>query len=224
MATRYDVERALESSDLPAVSVSIVLWLCTRMARGGTEIPAGLSPSLSRLAKQTKHHRRTIMRHLIVLESAGWITRSRPGIAKARSQHRTTHYTVIIPDTIPGYPQPDELGAGNPEARGRKPPDLGAGCPKARGTVPHETDQTDPLQIRAGGGPVDVAKEIEKRTGKRVTPEWAAKVRDQLAGEPGVRHPARYVVHRIKTDPDPKRFLPTDQPPAMAPGWERGPG
>ena len=222
MTTRYDVERALESSTLPAVSVSIVMWLCTRMARGSTEIPAGASPSLTRLARMTKHHRRTVMRHLLVLEAAGWITRTRPGIAKARSQHRTTHYTVTIPDTISGFPQPDDLGAGNHQARGTKPPELGAESSEARGTVPHETGGTDPYTDSAGIEPI--RDEIEKRTGRTVSYEWAAKVAAQLAGEPGVRNPIGWAVHRIKTDPDPRKFLPTDQPPPMAPGWDRGPG
>lgn len=224
MTTRFDVERALESSDLPAVSVSIVMWLCTRMARGGVDIPPGLSPSLTRLAKMTKHHRRTVMRHLIVLEQAGWITRTRPGIQKARSEHRTTHYTVTIPVTNPGYPQPVELGAETPQARGVKPQGLGAESSEARGTVPHESVLTDPYTESGADALIEqIRTELEKRTGSAVTSEWAGKIRDQLVAEPGVRNPAGWAIHRIKTDPDPRRFLPTNQPPSMAPGWERGP-
>jgi hypothetical protein len=211
MTTRYDIERALERAALPAVGVSILMWLCTRMDKGSTDIPPGQSPSLTRLARMTKHHRRTVMRHLNKLEETGWLDRRRPDPHLARTLHRTTHYSVTIPE---GFPQASKLGAGNRLARDSKPPGLGAENPEARGTVPQNPDLPDLTQRDAE---VElVLKEIEKRTGKQVSLEWAGKVRDQLVAEPAVRNPPGWIRHRISTDPDPTGFLPTPGPPRFS--------
>jgi hypothetical protein len=213
MTTRYDIERALEHAALPAVGTAILMWLCTRMDKGSTVIPPGQSPSLSRLARMTKYHRRTVMRHLNHLEETGWLTRKRPELHHARTLHRTTHYSVTIPG---GFQQASELGAGNPGTRDTKPPELGAGDSGARGTVTHNPDLPDPYQRDAE---VRLAKEeIEKRTGREVSLEWAGKVRDRLVAEPGVRNPPGWIRHRIGTDPDPAALLlPTPQPPGPPP-------
>jgi DNA-binding transcriptional ArsR family regulator len=208
MTTRYDIERALEAARLPAASVSVVMWLCTRMDKGSTTIPPGQSPSLTRLARMTKLHRRTVMRHLIVLEERGWLTRKRPELHLARTLHRTTHYSVMIPGV---FPQASELGAGNPGTRDTKPLELGAEDSEARGTMPHEPDLPDPSQRDVE---VLLAKqELGKRTGKTISTEWAGKVRDQLVAEPGVRNPPGWIRHRIATEPDPAVFLERPSPP-----------
>lgn len=208
MTTRFDIERALEFAHLPAASVSVLMWLCTRMDSGSTTIPPGHSPSLTRLARMTKLHRRTVMRHLILLESAGWVSRKRPELHLARTLHRTTHYSVMIPGS---YQQAEKLGAGNPGSRDTEPRELGAESPKARGTVPHEPGKPDPYQ---SGELTEIARqELEKRTGKPISDEWAGRVAAQLAAEPDVRNPAGWIRHRISTAPDPGLFLPTPGPP-----------
>lgn len=214
MTTRYDVERALERAALPATGVSILMWLCTRMDKGSTIIPPGQSPSLSRLARMTKYHRRTVMRHLIRLEEAGWLTRRRPDPHLARTLHRTTHYSVTIPE---GFPQAPGLGAGNHLARDSKPPGLGADGSGARGTAPRKPDLPDPSQRDVE---VELARtEIEKRTGQEVSLEWAGRVRDRLVAEPGVRNAPGWIRHRIGTDPDPAGLLlPTPTPPRVSRG------
>jgi hypothetical protein len=199
LTTRFDVERALEVSDLPPVSRHIVLVLCSRMDAGTTVIPPRHSPSLTRLARGTGWDRRTIMRHLARLETKGWLTRIRPSPHQARAQHITTAYAVTPPAA---YPHP---GAQDPVAEGTPPPGLGAPGDTARGSVPRRSDQPDLIQIVIDG--------ISKRTGKTITPEWARKVLQQILSRPGIEHRAAYVKRIMTTDPDLTRFLPgPDEP------------
>lgn len=105
MPTRFEIERALESSALPQTARDIGFALCRRMAAGTDEIPGQHSPSLTMLARVVGVHRRTIMRHLQLLAGAGWIERHRPDPHRARTQHHVTRYTVTIPATT-GSSQP----------------------------------------------------------------------------------------------------------------------
>lgn len=215
MTTRYDIERALETSGLPPHTRHIVLVLCTRMDQGSTSIPAPYSPSLSRLSRMTGLDRRTVMRHLNLAEREGWVARARPSRHLARTQHRTTAYSVMIPER---FPQVSGLGARIPGTRDKTTPGLGAQSPEARDTVPHRTEHPEPSQEAE----LDlVITELQKRTGRMVSRDWAMRVREQLLAEPGVRRPPGYIAHRIRTDPDPSKFLPTAQPPRFSAADER---
>lgn len=205
MTTRFDVERALENSDLPSIGRHIVLVLCSRMDQGSTLIPPQFSPSLTTLARATGRDRRTIVRHLDYLERAGWVHRRRPTRHLARTRYVTTAYTVTMPD-----PQVIHLVAENPHPEGAVPPDLMAGGPGPRGTEPHNQTETDPMpdpEIEI------VISELEKRTGRTIDAEWAAKTRDFILARPGVRNRKGYLRQVLAADPDPARFLPTSQPP-----------
>lgn len=175
MPTRFDVERALENSGLPQTARDIGFALCRRMSAGTDEIPAQHSPSLTRLARVVGVHRRTIMRHLHVLERAGWITRDRPDPHDARTQHRTTCYTVTIPSAGPA-----------------------SGVPSGPAEATEIALVTD---------------ELEKRTGVIIGADWAAKIRAELLGKPGIRDPAAWIRTCIRTETNPQRWLPTSQPP-----------
>ncbi|HEX4661881.1 MAG TPA: hypothetical protein VH307_31180 [Streptosporangiaceae bacterium] len=61
-----------------------------------------------------------------------------------------------------------------------------------------------------------VIAELRKRTGKLVTPEWAAKTRDLILSRPGVNNRTAYLRRVLTTDPDPARFLPTTTPPPVS--------
>jgi len=87
------IELALKDSGLPQAAQDITLTL-SRMA--GTGMP---SPSLSELAEMVGVDRRTVMRNLQVLETAGWVRRLRADLDRARTEHATTTYVVTIPAT-----------------------------------------------------------------------------------------------------------------------------
>jgi hypothetical protein len=83
LPNRFDVERAVEESDLAPIGRHILLVLCGRMMQGSTLIPREFSPSLTRLAAGTGWDRRTIMRHLTALEEAGPIRTRHAGSTPA---------------------------------------------------------------------------------------------------------------------------------------------
>jgi DNA-binding Lrp family transcriptional regulator len=170
---RFDAERELEASGLPQTARDIAFALCRRMDAGTTIIQPRRSPSLNQLARAVGCSRRTIMRHLHTLEAAGWITRTRPPIDRARADHVTTSYTV----TIPG-----------PAAKPDGPP-------------------LNELAV--------IITELEKRTGKRVTQDWAARIHRELLDRPGIRRPGAWLRRVIQADADPSRWLPTSQPPSI---------
>lgn len=203
MTTRYDVERAIEASSLPPISCHILLTLCIRMQQGSTEILPHHSPSLSTLARGTKWSRKTIMRYLARLEEDKWIERHRPPPRLARTVYMTTRYVVRIPDTL-------GTGGASLGADGTRLGTGGAslGADGAGLGTGRTADQicSDPESDRE----IDlVITELEKRTGRRVSREWAAKVRDQIANRPGVRNRTGYLKSVLARHPD--KHLPSQE-------------
>lgn len=157
---RYDIERAVLAASLPGPSVAIMLTLCTRIYRDEGIIPPAEQPSLTRLAADTGYDRSTIIRHLALLERAGWVIRVRPPKWLAQTVHATTAYAMRVP---PGYAQargslPRALGARSGEARrtaaqalaaqheeARRAAlgELGDTGGAARGGPPHSTDTAE---------------------------------------------------------------------------------
>lgn len=221
LPNRFDVERLVETSDLEPISRHIILVLCGRMMQGTTLIPPGVSPSLTRLARGTGWDRRTIMRHLNLLEAAGWLVRQRPDPHKARTEHARTSYTVLMPGLGAGSPMARDggtrgLGATSAQARGAANPGLGAANPGARGAVPHSQIRSDQRSDQSGenGDLADlVAKQLLERTGTEVTREWAEQTATLLTARPGIKNPRAYIIRTITTDPHPERWLPTPAPP-----------
>jgi len=215
---RFDVERAIERSDLPPIGRHIILVLCGRMMQGSTLIPREFSPSLTRLAAGTGWDRRTIMRHLTVLENKGWLIRHRPDPAKARKEHARTSYTVLMPGLGAGSAQARDtgtrgLGAGSAQARDTGTRGLGAGDPGARGAAPHSQTLSDQRTDQSGDLVDLVIRQLLERTGTEVTREWAAVTRDLLLARPGIKNERAYIIRTIITDPHPERWLPTPAAP-----------
>ena len=135
MTTRWDVERALRDSGLPAAARHVALELLTRTGAGTAEVPAEHSPSLTTLARETGMSRRAVMRALNVLESGGWITRLRD-LKRAVTEKQPTRYRLHAParagDAL-GQEVPQsaraggalELGQEVPQARAGDAPELG---------------------------------------------------------------------------------------------------
>ncbi len=96
MTTRWEVERALDDSGLPAAARLVERVLLSRTDDGGTTIPAKFMPSLADLAHDTGYGRRTVMRALDVLESGGWLSRRRD-LEAARKEGKPTSYRPKLP-------------------------------------------------------------------------------------------------------------------------------
>ncbi len=208
----------MEASDLAPIGRHILLVLCGRMMQGSTLIPREHSPSLTRLAAGTGWDRRTIMRHLTLLEESGWLIRHRPDPARARREHARTAYTVLMPGLGTGSPQARDrgtrgLGADSAQARDARTRGLGTGDPEARGRAPHNQTFSDQRTDQSGDLADLVVKQLLERTGVEVTREWAEKTRDLLLARPGLTNPRAYIIRVITTDPHPGRWLPTPQPP-----------
>lgn len=206
-------------SELPHIARHLVHVLCVKIdAEAGVILPA-YQPSLTELARDTALHRRTVQRYLNVIERSGWVIRNRPAPEDARRKHARTAYEV----RIPAYPQardstPPELGTDGRRARDSMPRELGTARPEARGPVPHRSSVSS-----TSSGPVihTIIKAIDERAGITVTPEWAAKVAEQLLGaRDNIRNPEAYCRRVIAAAP-PDTYAPHAAPPPIDEGSAR---
>jgi hypothetical protein len=97
MTSRWDVERAVRGSTLPAPARLVVLTIATWCDPDTAAIPAKYTPSLSGLAAATDLGRSTVAEHLKKLEVLGWLVRRRPTVEAARKYHERTLYRLCIP-------------------------------------------------------------------------------------------------------------------------------
>lgn len=215
MATRFDVERAVLASDLPAGCRHLVHVLCVRVDADTNTILRAYQPSLSELARDTGRDRRTVQRYLSALERRGWVTRDRPPRALAARLHRRTQYAIHIPT---GFPQARDimspkLGTPGPGTRDTAPPGLGTPPPEARDTVPHRSSGSS----GSSAGQIDaIIKAIHEKTGKTISEDWAERIRAQILGaRDNVRHPEAYLRRVILAAPS-ETYLPTPGPAAAA--------
>ena len=216
------MERAVRASDLPAIAKHILLDLLTYTDAGTLVIPYRWSPSLTGLTDDTGWSRRTLIRYLDYLEVAGWLARLRPTVADARKLHRRTAYTVMIPVGLePGRAQSREaadlgLVPGRAQASGPADPELGASRHGASAgarlnqTVPDQPDQPDHTSL--------VIQLLHKETGVTVDAAWAATTVETILSRPGITNPRAYLIRTIVRDP--RKWLPTPQPPYFNQGEE----
>lgn len=209
--TRYDVERAVERSGLPAIGRHIILVLCQRMVQGSTVIMPAHSPSLTTLARGTGWNRTTIARHLNVLEQLGWVIRQRPTPYAARARHARTSYTVLIPDDPRASGTPTRpLVARGDMASGTRTRELVAHDRGASGAVPHKQTSTDKTDLTDQEIDLVIAK-LAERTGVTVSREHAAIVRKTIQSRPGAKtNPHAYLIRVLVADPRPRKFLETE--------------
>ena len=208
MTARWDVERALRGSGLPAAARHVALELLTRAEAGTAEVPAEHSPSLSGLARDTGMSRRAVMRALNVLESGGWITRLRD-LKRAVTEGQPTRYRLHAPagagDAALGQEVPQSARAGvalGPEvpqsARAGGAPDLGSQDHIARAPVAHisDLDQVRPLSPRARGREIRAALAKLDGTDEREIDLIIAGIYD----DPRIKRPAAYLRRCIDSD------------------------
>lgn len=103
--SRWDFERAVLASDLPAPRRLILLALATRADAETCRIPDEYSPSHTRIADDTGLSRRTIVDHLAALEKDGWVRITRPSPAQQRAEHKPNQYRLRIPKNARHTPE-----------------------------------------------------------------------------------------------------------------------
>ena len=127
---RWDFERAVTASNLPAPSRLVLLVLAIRADATTGTIPAEFSPSHAQLAADTGLSRRAIVTHLAAVEADGWLRVKRAPIAQQRAEHTPNQYRLALPKTTEKlvqdvHPEPPKASA--PAA----PPPTRASAPRA---------------------------------------------------------------------------------------------
>jgi hypothetical protein len=207
---RWELERAVLASDLPAPSRHLMLTLATWADMSTATIPTKFTPSLTVLTNTTGLDRATVRRHLNRLERDGWVVRRRPAPEKARAEHARTTYRLTIPDK-------QAARGTEPLARGTEPPELGAESRKARGTVPLITNpyQDNHARTRARRDltPATAAAEMKKILGQPITEQDAeTAIRDFLQNANGaIPNKLRDFCKAVRDHPE--RYRPTPIPP-----------
>jgi hypothetical protein len=111
---RWEFERAVLASGLPAPARLVLLVLAAVANWPGGRVPAQFGPSLSSLADLTGLSRRAVAQHLNAIEktngSDGWVLRSRPTVENARTKKERTQYQLSIPASAPRAPETEVPG------------------------------------------------------------------------------------------------------------------
>lgn len=179
LPTKWEVNRAVRGSDLPAPSRLIMLTLSDIAEAGTAEVPGRRTPSLDVLAKETGLGRSTVAEHLAGLRKDGWLeVTPNPGDRNG--------YRLLIPWAPDGNPveiqEPD--GVQEPdftdvveESRSRtdevQEPDgssPGAGLPIGK----NDPDNLDDLLGAATPQPDPKAAKPKGKRGTRVPAGFAA--------------------------------------------------
>lgn len=211
MTTKWEVQAAVMNSGLSTMCRLLMHTLLTRAAADTAVIALQHSPSLSELAHDSGMDRRTVMKTLATLETEGWLDRKAPPSKEARKGAKT-RYRLLVPV---GAVSP-QVGATDPQCGGREPLGVGATDPQPRGRGPLKRDPSpsNPSIHPAREEINAVRKALHDQTGKLVDTDWAERViRELLKDRPGIRNRQAYLVTAIQRDKDPRRFLPTPQPP-----------
>ena len=88
---RFRWLQAVAASELPPTARLLAHTLALHMKGDGSSC----FPSLARLARESGINRRTVARHLVLLEDAGWLQRQRE--RRPRGDFTTTTYTPTMP-------------------------------------------------------------------------------------------------------------------------------
>jgi hypothetical protein len=215
MISRFDIERAVLSSDLPGYSRELVLILASKIDRrtGAIRHP----PALRQLAREAGIHRTTVLRHMRVLEARGWVVRH-PRDPRARRDlgrrlHQPTRYELLIP-----HPQPQGgmvhdapgLGAAGDKSMVHDAPGLGAAGDKSMvhdaPGIPGTSSGSHRRQESEDDLILAVLQEAEMR-GRGVSKAQAAAIVKQiLAGRTIHTSAQAYVREAIRRTPD--KYLP----------------
>ena len=221
MTSRFDVERAVLSSELPSSERLVMLVLLIHSSGDPVTIPANYTPSLTTLSRESGLDRSTVQRRLRQLETAGWVIRQSPPIADSRKGARTRYRLGVPVGPLDTYP------VGAPGTHGRCTCHLGVGAQNSKPRcVVHPNHpypkSSDVIPRASQQGAAAVIEAVRKRTGKTIDAQHAELLIKQLVhGRAGIRDPVAYLTGAIAKDPDPARFLPTPSPPRYHPEENR---
>ncbi|WP_448072341.1 hypothetical protein [Georgenia yuyongxinii] len=150
---RFEWERALLASDLPAMARLIGFALATRTDSDLT-IPAQYTPSLSTIGKWTGLSGTAVKKYLNVLEVTGWVRRIRPTVVAARMDHERTQYSLATPKAAR---TPGDLGRDATMPRSSHDQGLGRVATEARSPRDHKPSRsiTEPSHASTAAAPVD---------------------------------------------------------------------
>ena len=97
MASKWEINKAVRTSGLPAPSRLIILVLSDLADVDTGIVPDSRTPSLRELAEWTGLDKSTVTRHLDALDASGWVVRTRPAVEVARREHVKTTYRIGMP-------------------------------------------------------------------------------------------------------------------------------
>jgi DNA-binding Lrp family transcriptional regulator len=187
VATKWEVNRAVRCSDLPAPSRLILLTLSDVAMHGTAEIPEQFTPSLRILAQETGLGEATVKRHLSDMEAAGWIVRNRPTQEAARLTGARTTYRLDVPQgpevsQARAQSEPPMAQPGPTQGPERAQPGPTAGPIKEDSrSLTIRNDQTPSRDSRPDVDEICryLADKIEANGSKRprITPKWRTEAR-----------------------------------------------
>jgi DNA-binding transcriptional regulator YhcF (GntR family) len=170
VTTRWEVERAVLTSDLAPQLRLVALTLLAMTDQDNAIIPAQYTPSLSRIQAMTGQSAATVKRALNELETGGWVIRRRPDPAKARADKERTRYALKVPK------------AGLTQSLARPTESLGLGSERATGLGSHRATSHTAIHTRTKQQePAGPEALIRERTG--ATAEEAAAIVARIQNE-----------------------------------------
>jgi hypothetical protein len=222
---RWEFERAVLASDLPAPARLVLLTLAVLANWPGGRVPAQYGPSLTRLAELSGLSRRSVVNHLDAVEktrqSDGWVTRSRPTVADARSKKERTQYQLSIPSGAARAPETDVPG---PLASAAVAPELvqevhqaSAGGAPALVHLLHRASaggaHNQVLSKSSSSSSSNARVQTRISEALDVEEEEANQIYNRILAERSPNAPSKYVDHLIETG-DIRRFR-TETKPAV---------
>jgi hypothetical protein len=149
---RWDHERAVTASNLPAPSRLLLLVLAIRADATTGIIPAEFSPSHAALAADTGLSKRTVVDHLAAVEKAGWLRVKRAPVAQQRADHTPNQYRLALPKTAEKLVQELHPEPAKASATAAPPPTRASAAPApglvqelhgaSAGAAPNQTNYT----------------------------------------------------------------------------------
>lgn len=193
MASRWDITKAVRSSDLAAPARLIMLVLADVAEVGTAEIPEKFTPSVAVLARESGLSKRTVQTHLAALETAGWIERIYPATPEAMWRGDRIRYRLVLPDgVVQEMPDPS---AGDALGVVQEIPGGGAG------DAPLETDLSDQHQISSDPS-LPHSRAASKKPTKRGT-----RIPDDFRVTPGMVAWARERVPTVDGRTETEKFV-----------------
>lgn len=217
MADRFDIERRLRRSGLPAPARAIVRVLCERIDRDTGRIPDNWQPSYRTLAADTGYSRRTVVRHVQALAALGWVELERHGRGFHARSHQPVRYQItppgasdrLTPALVPQRHSPSDSPA----------PDLVPERHSASDTAAHSQESS---RRPSSGVDEDLAlariavDELRALTGRQLDERQGAEVARLVLDGRRVSKPGPYLRRALRSDPGRYAPAPSNQPPPLS--------